>query len=102
MSKVISTIARTTVTNFAGQAIVIEVVLGENGFYGVISHGMTDGKVYLTEEAARAAANRTWKHIRSHADGPTCRDLGEQLCGTDRCVCEQTALVLDQLVADYS
>jgi len=22
------------------------------------------------------------------ADEPTCRDLGEQLCGTDRCVCK--------------
>ena len=22
------------------------------------------------------------------ADEPTCKDLGEQLCGTDRCVCE--------------
>jgi len=67
MSKVISTIARTTVANFAGKPIAIEVVLGENGFYGVISNGMTDGKVYLTEAEARAAANRVWKHIRAHA-----------------------------------
>ena len=67
MSNVISTIARTTVANFAGQIITIEVVLGENGFYGVISNGITDGKGYTTEAAARAAANRTWKRIRANA-----------------------------------
>ena len=67
MSKVISTIARTTVAHFSGKIIAIEVVLGENGFYGIISNGMTDGKVYITEASARAAANRIWKHIRSHA-----------------------------------
>jgi hypothetical protein len=67
MSKVISSIARTTVANFSGKMIPIEIVLGENGFYGIISNGMTDGKVYLTEAEARAAANRLWKHIRSHA-----------------------------------
>lgn len=67
MSKVIRTIARTTVANFDGKMIPIEVVLGENGFYAVISNGITDGKVYLTESSARDAANRVWKHIRSHA-----------------------------------
>lgn len=67
MSKVISTIASATVANFSGKIITIEVVLGENGFYGVIGNGITDGKGYLTEAAARDAANRLWKHIRSHA-----------------------------------
>lgn len=67
MSKVISTIARTTVANFDGKIITIEVVLGENGFYGVIGNGITDGKGYTTEAAARNAANRLWRHIRSHA-----------------------------------
>jgi hypothetical protein len=67
MSKVISTIATATVNNGRGKEIAIEVVLGANGFYGIISNGMTDGKVYLTEAEARAAANRIWKHIRAHA-----------------------------------
>ena len=67
MSKVIRTIARTTVPNFNGKIITIEIVLGENGFYGIISNGMTDGKVYLTEAAARAAGNRLWAHIRRDA-----------------------------------
>lgn len=67
MSKVISTIATATVTNFDGKNITIEIVLGENGFYGVIGNGITDGKGYTTEAAARQAANRLWKHIRSHA-----------------------------------
>ncbi len=67
MSKVIATIARTTVANFGGKMIAIEIVLGENGNYAVISNGITDGRVYITEASARAAANRVWKHIRSHA-----------------------------------
>ncbi len=67
MSKVISTIARTTVANFNGKMIAIEIVLGENGNYAVIGNGITDGKVYLTEASARSAANQLWKHIRSHA-----------------------------------
>lgn len=67
MSNVIGTIARTTVPNFSGKLITIEVVLGENGFYAVIGNGITDGKGYITEASARAAANRLWKRIKSHA-----------------------------------
>ena len=29
--------------------------------------------------------------IVESVDEPTCKDLGEQLCGTDRCVCNLTS-----------
>ena len=78
MSKVARTIATATATNFAGTPILIEVVLGENGLYGIISNGITDGKVYLTEAEARAAANRTWKRIRAHRAAEYARTLAPQ------------------------